>query len=106
MAEQTQSRFALNLTTQFLVAFILTIVSASIRSEGASVVFSAIASIMWLTFSFGFFYGIFRAFGVRAAGLESFYQSFPFRGTFVDSPSPVKTPQVAAKPFRCREYKK
>ncbi len=77
MTEQTQSRFALNLVTQFVLACFLGILSAVVN-DGPQVVLSALASIVWLTFSFGFFYGLFRAFGLRSPGLESFYQSFPF----------------------------
>lgn len=81
MTEQHNSRFALNLATQFILAFLLSILASMIVTEGPKVMVSALASIAWLTFSFGFFYGLFRAFGLRSPGLESFYESFPFSGS-------------------------
>lgn len=77
MSEQNQSRFALNLSTQFVLAFVCT-VSASMSPDIPRVILSTLGSIFWLTFSFGLFYAFFRLIGVRSSGLESFYQSFPF----------------------------
>lgn len=103
MTDQNQSRFALNLATQFFLAFVLTVFTTIVTAEGPRVVLSALSSIAWLTFSFGFFYGLFRSFGLRSSGLESFYQSFPFGGKGGESPSntasvpaPVRAP---AQPF-------
>lgn len=70
MNEQPQSRFALNLMTQFVLAFLLTVFTAMVKADGPQVVLSALASVAWLTFSFGFFYGLFRAFGLRSRDLS------------------------------------
>ncbi len=103
MSDHTDSRFALNLATQFILAFVLSIFSAVISADGPKVVLSALASVTWLTFSFGFFYALFRAFGLRSLGLESFYQSFPFgmkKGANVlASGSAPKSIPVPAQPF-------
>lgn len=102
MNEQSQSRFVLNLMTQFVLAFFLSVLTAMVNADGPQVVLSALASIAWLTFSFGFFYGLFRAFGLRSAGLESFYQSFPFgmgKGSYTETDTTKEPKRAPAEPF-------
>lgn len=108
MTEQNQSRLALNLATQLIVAFLLSVVAGFTLAEGPHMILSALASIMWLTFSFGFFYALFRAFGLRSPGLESFYQSFPFgAGKGANLPSGVsasKPVQVLTQPLDWHKF--
>jgi hypothetical protein len=95
MADNQSSNFAANLVLQFFIGVVLWVISAS--SGGAlSQILIPIASLLFISFFFGMFYGLFRLAGVRAEGLETFYESFPLnsrsKGMFAPS-APATTPR-------------
>lgn len=76
MADQQPSNFAANLVLQFFIGIILWVLGGAIGGMAFPILLP-ISSLLFLSFFFGLFYGLFRLAGVRAEGLETFYESFP-----------------------------
>lgn len=71
-----RSLFGLNLLTQFFV-FLLLAGFADQMPPGLRETFGLLGTLLFTSFLFGMFYGIFRLLGARSEGLEWFYQRFP-----------------------------
>lgn len=93
MADNQSSNFAANLVLQFFIGVILWIASTAVGGT-FSQIFVPIASLLFLSFFFGMFYGLFRLAGVRAEGLETFYESFPLNSRskgLIDPAAPIQS---------------
>ncbi len=107
MADQQPSNFAANLVLQFFIGIILWVLGGAIGGVSLPILLP-ISSLLFLSFFFGLFYGLFRLAGVRAEGLEAFYESFPLNSrsrqqqlpqTSVRSSQPSSSIQKNASPL-------
>jgi hypothetical protein len=78
-----RSLFGINLLTQF-VLFLLCAGFVEQLPTGLREAIELVMTLLFTSFLFGAFYGIFRLLGARSGGLEWFYQRFPC-GFFLDS---------------------
>ena len=79
MTNPQESKFGVNLMAQLIIAVMLSLLASMLYGNGAAIVLQGLSVLFWMTFAFGFLYGIFRMVGVRSESMEGFYQSFPIR---------------------------
>lgn len=79
MTNPQESKFGVNLMAQLIIAVALSLLGSMLYGNGAAIVLQGLSVLFWMTFAFGFMYGIFRMVGVRSESMEGFYQSFPIR---------------------------